>query len=154
MSNDQKFPGFGVMLKMLAGNRETVEAHNAAVGKTIASAGVEHESGRYRSRGDNEGRTFILRFTDGTGLKFWDDGQSCCERRYMVCDDDLSYLSGATFTGAELRNAPTVNGEYGETECQFLVINTDKGSATIANYNEHNGYYGGFAVEVREIPHA
>jgi hypothetical protein len=30
----------------------------------------------------------------------------------------------------------------------FLEIHTDRGSFTMANHNVHNGYYGGFAVEV------
>ena len=143
------------MLKMLGGNQETVEAHTAALGKTIASVGVEQESGRYRSMGTQRGDTLVMRFTDGTGLRFWDDGQSCCESRYMNCDDDLSAHVGAVFTGAELRNGPSVEGEYGEAkDCQFLLVNTDRGTFTVANYNEHNGYYGGFAVEIRPTPRA
>jgi len=145
--------GFGAAMKMLSGNRETVEAHNAAVGRVIASAGIEHESGRYRSMGENEGATLVLRFADGTGLRAWDDAQSCCEHRYMNTDDDLSAFAGATFNGMELREGPYVkDGEWGSvSECQFLLVNTDRGTFTVANYNDHNGYYGGFGLEVRAL---
>lgn len=146
--------GIGAMLKMLGGNRETVEAHQGAVGKTIAECYIGHEDGRSRSMGENSGDTLILKFSDGTGIKLWDDGQSCCESRYMRTDDDLKHVVGGTFTGAELRDAPNEEDEYGEHQVQFLVVNTSKGSFTVANHNEHNGYYGGFGVEIRNIEQA
>jgi hypothetical protein len=31
-------------------------------------------------------------------------------------------------------------------ETQFLIVDTTKGSFTIVNHNEHNGYYGGFGL--------
>lgn len=79
-----------------------------------------------------------------------DQGQSCCEHRYMRCDDDLSYYVGAQLTGIETADASSEVGEYDDcTECQFLVVSTTRGDFRLANYNEHNGYYGGFSVHVQ-----
>ena len=65
----------------------------------------------------------------------------------MHTDDDLSHYIGAKLIGLELRDGPIEDNEYGDPkECQFLLIRTDRGDVTIANYNEHNGYYGGFWI--------
>jgi hypothetical protein len=133
-----EYPGFGVMVGRLAGNRETVEAFQAAVGKTIAAL----------SLGEDDALHF--RFDDGTGIRMFDDGQSCCESRYMRTDDDLSHYVGAKLVGAETASAPSQTGEYGEEhEVQFLKVQTDRGTFTMASHNEHNGYYGGFLIVVR-----
>lgn len=130
--------GIGVMLNMLGGNEASVAALRGAIGKTIAGLRIE---------GDNELR---IEFTDGTGIKFTDEGQSCCERRYMRTDDDLSYHIGATLSGAEIRDAPSATTEdgYEDHDVQFLAVQTSKGEFVCSNHNEHNGYYGGFAIEV------
>ena len=82
-------------------------------------------------------------------MKIYDDGQSCCEWRYMRTDDDLPYYVGATFHGVEIKNAPDMEDEYEVHEVQFLEIITSKGSFTISTHNEHNGYYGGFWIKVK-----
>jgi len=88
-----------------------------------------------------------IRFTDGYFLDLWDGGQSCCESRYMSTDDNLDDFVGATFSGARIEDAESEGDEsYGEHEVQFLLIDTSKGTFTIANHNEHNGYYGGFSL--------
>jgi len=79
-------------------------------------------------------------------LTIQDRGQSCCEKRYMTCDDDLAGFVGAEFLGAHVAAAPNAPGEYEEHEIEFLVIRTSSGDINIANHNEHNGYYGGFDV--------
>lgn len=132
--------GMGVMINMLGGNAETVDAFNGSKNKTIKQAELD--------KADNVLR---LHFTDGTGIKFFDDGQSCCETRYMNCDDDLEYFSGATLMSAEISDGPDVEAEYEKHEQQFLKIITSKGVFTVANHNEHNGYYGGFSIVVREL---
>jgi hypothetical protein len=66
---------------------------------------------------------------DGNRIYLEDTGQSCCERRYMHGERDTS------------------DGDCKDS--QFLVITTSAGSFTVVNYNEHNGYYGGFSVEAR-----
>jgi hypothetical protein len=90
--NMNEHPGFGVMIGMLGGNRETVEAHNAAMGKTIFKA--EMIDNRFR-----------LHFNDETGIIFYDDGQSCCECRYMHTDDNLESFANSIFIEAELAEA-------------------------------------------------
>ena len=134
-------PGMGVMIGMLGGNRETVDAHKAAMGKTIEEVWLDKEENR-----------LMMSFTDGTGIMFYDDGQSCCEERWMATDDNLDDFAGATFIDADLRDGPTELDEWGDPkESQFLLINTSLGTFTMVNYNEHNGYYGGFLVVIREM---
>ena len=51
--------------------------------------------------------------------------------------------------GASVQDGPSHVYEEDDKErkdCQFLIITTSKGQFTVANYNEHNGYYGGFAL--------
>lgn len=93
-------------------------------------------------------------FTDKTKFIFEDVGQSCCERRYMNTDDCLSYYSGSRFVNASIEDGPREDSprEYGNhADTQFLVVTTTKGQFTVVNYNEHNGYYGGFCVKLREV---
>ena len=146
--------GLGVMMAALKGNRETVEAHNEAMGKRIKSidfGGHDPKSDAKEEYEDGANRLDI-HFTDGTGIRFTDDGQSCCEERYMTCDDDVTAFVGAVFVEAEIREGNEVITEYSDThEQEFLVINTSLGSFTVANHNEHNGYYGGFSIIVRSI---
>jgi hypothetical protein len=89
-------------------------------------------------------------FTDNTAIVLGDEGSSCCETRYMTTDDDLSYYVGATLLKVEIASAPsTPPNEYGgEHEIQFLRIITSKGVIVCETHNEHNGYYGGFNLEV------
>lgn len=85
-------------------------------------------------------------FDDGAKIKIYDDGQNCCEERYMATDDDLPYFVGAVLNGIKIKDAPNIEDEYGEHEIQFLEVLTSKGTFVMANHNEHNGYYGGFWV--------
>lgn len=124
------------MLKYLGGNKESVAAYHAAMGKEIASVTL----------GNDDALHFV--FTDGFKLKVSDEGQSCCESRYMRTDDDLASFVGAKLTGMELKDAPNMPYEDGDHEVQFLEVQTDRGVFTMANHNEHNGYYGGFAVRL------
>jgi len=129
--------GIGVIIRSLGENEETVKAVHSSLGKKISSAALVDEK-------------FKLNFEDGTELTFSDEGQSCCEHRYMTTSDDLNSIAGAKFVDVELRDAPSVPDEYGEAhEVQFLVVGTDKGNVTIETHNEHNGYYGGFYICAR-----
>ena len=126
--------GFGVMINALGGNRETVEAVQAAQGKTITALSLTDDQLRFE-------------FEDGTRLRLQDSGQSCCESRYMQTDDDLPYYIGAKFVSAEVRDGGSTEDEWGERhEIQFLVVTTDRGTFSMASHNEHNGYYGGFWI--------
>lgn len=126
------------MLGMLSGGGETVAAYHAAVGKKIIGLGIDADRERLR-----------IELDGGLTLVATDDGQSCCESRYMTCDDDLSHFAGATLTGLEVRDGPEEDGGYDVHEQQFLIVNTSAGSFTVANHNEHNGYYGGFHLVLR-----
>lgn len=136
--------GVGVMIGMLSGNAESVAesvaAYEKAQGKQIDRVeitGLDMEDFT---------NALVLYFVDGTALQFADGGQSCCESRYMVCDDDLSAFAGATFTGAELMDGPEPAGRDDVHEVQFLHVATSRGKFTVSNHNEHNGYYGGFCI--------
>lgn len=133
--------GLGVMLNMLRGNKETVEAMQAAQGRVIVSAVLDENVG--------DGGALVLRFENGATLQIYDRGQSCCESRYMTTDDDLSAFVGSALQGAEVADGPDADagGECHET--QFLKVSTSLGVFTCVTHNEHNGYYGGFCIEAR-----
>lgn len=84
-----------------------------------------------------------------SAMVMFDDLQICCEERYMHTDDDLSYYIGACFLDAEVREGPIEEKEYTDKMSKFLIITTSKGQLTVVNYNEHNGYYGGFDIVIR-----
>ena len=136
--------GIGVMLGILSGNEQTVNAINTHIGKKIKNVALDIRSDELQ---------FV--FEDGTELTIWDGGQSCCEHRYMKTDDDLEEYSGAILLDFELKSAPNEYNGYDEYymddvhEIQFLDVKTDKGIFQMANHNEHNGYYGGFLIEAR-----
>jgi hypothetical protein len=69
--------GMGVMIGMLSGNAKTVDTVKSSLGKIIETVELKDDDLKFL-------------FTDGTGMILRDDGQSCCEHRYMVCDDDLT----------------------------------------------------------------
>ena len=130
--------GMGVLLGILGGNHETVSSIKSVLGNTIEKVWLDEK--------DNE---LKFKFTNGVGIRIWDDGQSCCEYRYMVTADDLTEYQNAKLLDFELKDAPNGEDEYGEHEIQFLDVKTDKGVFQMANHNEHNGYYGGFWIVAR-----
>lgn len=141
-------PGLKVMFNRFCRTSADDEIKKC-VGKNITLLELEEDSTEYGEGMD----AFVVGFEDGTRLCLWDDGQSCCERRYMTTDDDLPSYVGSTFLDAELREGPETQDEYGEThEVQFLTVKTSGGNVVLSNHNEHNGYYGGFSImsEVRE----
>lgn len=125
--------GIGVMIQSLGGNEETVNAVKSSLGKVIEKVSLTNNK-------------LIFKFTDDTELKIFDNGQSCCESRYMRTDDDLTDYNGSTLLDFELKRAPNIVDEYGDHEVQFLDVRTSKGVFQMANHNEHNGYYGGFWI--------
>ena len=131
-------PGIGVMIGMLGGDEESVAAYHASVGKMISGLTL-----------DEEGGFITIEFNDGTNLRVSDEGQSCCEHRYMRTDDDMRHFIGAKLTGLEVKEAPEEEDEWGAHEVQFLEVQTDRGVFTMASHNEHNGYYGGFDITLR-----
>jgi hypothetical protein len=131
--------GIGVMLHMLTDHSESANAFQESIGKTIKGLWLV----------DNELR---FDFEDGSRIKLFDDGQSCCEYRYMHTDDTLSDFIGAKLMDADVRDGGSIEGEYDcYKESQFLIVTTSLGQFTVVNYNEHNGYYGGFALLCERI---
>jgi hypothetical protein len=112
---------------------------NSCKGKIIKTIKIE----------DNE---LVIKFTDGVTLWLYDGGQSCCENRYMSCDDPLDYWEGLAFIGYYVADGPQIEHEYEVHEQQFLIVDTFLGSFTVANHNEHNGYYGGFDIAEKLNP--
>lgn len=129
--------GMGVLLNKLGGGNKN--APEKYYGKKISAAEIKDDK-------------FYLDFTDGTKITILDDGQSCCESRYMTCDDDLSFLVGKTLTKIETKDGTQSAPEdgYVDHEICFLDISTPDGSIQFATHNEHNGYYGGFTLEIIE----
>ena len=111
------------------------EAIKLLFGKTIT--GLELKDGQ-----------LTLTLEDRVKLKLRDNVQSCCESRYMGTDDNLADHIGSQLLGVRVLDAPDQDAGGDVHEVQFLIIDTDKGGLTISNHVEHNGYYGGFDIEV------
>lgn len=130
------------MISELSGYGDTLKILKEHLGKVISDISIQ-------MRGE-DAESLRLCFSDGSVIEVFDDGQSCCERRYMVCDDKLEDFKGATLTSMELRDGPTDESDDVH-EIQFLLVNTSKGTFTVSNHNEHNGYYGGFSLNIRKM---
>jgi photosystem II stability/assembly factor-like uncharacterized protein len=128
--------GVGAILHRLGGGSEN--SGDKYYGRKITTAELKNDE-------------LHMSFDDGVSIRVFDDGQSCCESRHMSTSDDVSWLVGKTLTGLSLKEAPDVPDEWGEHEVQFLEVMTDQGCITFANHNEHNGYYGGFGMTIKEI---
>ncbi len=126
--------GLGVMLGLLGSNETTVNAIKQSLGKEIKSILLQDER-------------LSITLSDDSTLHLYDDGQSCCENRYMQTDDDLDYYVGSELLNIELKDSHYQDNDYEVHEVQFLDITTRKGVFQIANHNEHNGYYGGFLIK-------
>lgn len=130
--------GIGSILHQLGGGSEQDPAKY--YGRLITDANID----------DNE---LTMKFDDGVQIRVLDDAQSCCENRYMTCDDDPKSLIGGKLVSIMVRDGEPKSDEYGqEHEVCFLQIQTDNGFITVATHNEHNGYYGGFGLSIRETP--
>ena len=128
--------GFGPMLHLVSAG--CPEKPSDFYGKEIVEATIREEALR-------------LMFSDGSKIKIFDDGQSCCESRYMRTDDDVSSLIGHKLVRIEGKDGPNLNSYDDDPhETCFVEIATDAGFITITNHNEHNGYYGGFALSIEK----
>jgi hypothetical protein len=131
--------GMGVMIHRLFGGSGglTPEQYDGLLQREIKGVALE----------DNAVKILL----DGAGtLVLTDEGQSCCENRYITTDDDLPYFVGSRLMDVELGEHRSTDSEYGnEHEIQFLNVKTSKGVITFETHNEHNGYYGGFAITAK-----
>jgi len=131
------------MLGHLGGNEETYNAWQKMKGKTITTLSLNKEA----NNGDG---AVEIRFSDGVRVVLLDDGRSCCESRYITTDDNPADFVGAELLDLESEGKEAV-GEYGEPhEMEFVRLKTSKGTFTLCTHNEHNGYYGGFHIVLRE----
>lgn len=151
MSN---MPGLGAMMHYLSGgSRNDPQKY---YGKKIVGAKMEISPDSYNSCGDRDRGSLLLSFDGGPSIRIWDDGQSCCEARYMTTEDNPADLIGQTLVSIEATAAeekPRGEDDYGEShEIVFVKIQGDKSAITIATHNEHNGYYGGFGLTIDEVP--
>lgn len=129
-------PGIGAMLHVLSGGSE--HDPEEYYGQKIVATEIIDDRLR-------------LGLSNGKVIEIWDNGQSCCESRYMTCDDDVKSLVGHELVRIDAKNGPDVEGEYETHEQVFIEIGTNKGFITIVNHNEHNGYYGGFGLTITEL---
>lgn len=108
--------GLGVMIKFLGGNEETVNAIKSSIGKKIKKVWLDEGENRLK-----------FEFEDDSILEMYDDGQSCCEHRFMRTDDNLDEYAGATLLNFELKDVDIKeDDEWGEVqEIQFLDVITD-----------------------------
>jgi hypothetical protein len=143
--------GFMVMLNSLRDNNDAEEVLKRSIGKTISKIEIQTKEIDVGIPADLD--ELRLTFTDQKTLIIYDNGQTCSEHRYMeLQDEDISQYEDSSLLSVETQTIDCEwDDEYGGTkECCFLKINTSKGSFTIANYNKHNGYYGGFSISLRE----
>jgi hypothetical protein len=100
-----------------------------------------------------DGDVLRIKLSDIGEIQIADGGQSCCESRYMTCDDDLTSFAGARLVHMDLEAGDNdAEGEYGEChEQRFLKVRTTNGDFTVCTHNVHNGYYGGFNVALKWV---
>jgi hypothetical protein len=128
--------GLGVVLKSMCGLDETlINKFKNSINKKIIKIEATDTS-------------LLIVFKDKTTIVFQDDGQSCCETRYMNKDNnlDLSKFTYSNFLGAEVKERDNLNDEYDVHEVCALEIQTSKGNFEVLFHNLHNGYYGGFYI--------
>ena len=127
--------GIGAMLHYLVGGSE--KDPQDYYGEKIVEAKIEDEK-------------LIIKFENGKVINLFDDGKSCCEMRYMTCDDDPKDLVGGVLREITPKNVPTIEEDWDVHEQVFVEVATDKGFITLCSHNEHNGYYGGFGLTITE----
>lgn len=95
---------------------------------------------------------------NGKEYDIWDSGQSCCEHRYITSDDDLASFTGGTLNGVVLGEYRSVDPDPDEDRwnvedhnASFLRVYTSRGVIVFETHVEHNGYYGRFSVQLREV---
>jgi len=109
------------------------------IGKRIISADLNEDRLR-------------LTFEDSSAYDIIDDGQNCCEHRYITCDDDdVSSLVGGVLTKIEAKEGNNIEVWYDAHETMFVEVATDKAHIMLVTHNEHNGYYGGFCLNISKV---
>lgn len=130
-------PGIGSMLFDLKGGSQ--ESADKYYGREIKDA-----------KFDKGGDSFTLKFTDGIEIRISDLGQACCEHRYMTCDDNPDDLIGGKLKHIVVKEQKELPSDDVH-QVAFLEIQTDNCAITFCTHNEHNGYYGGFGLNISEL---
>ena len=133
--------GIGAMLHYLGGGSKNDPKKYE--GRTITNAYLDEVF-----NGDSGAMT--LEFDDGVKIRIWDDGQSCCESRYITCDDDPKSLVGSKLKDIVVTGSDDSESDYDVHEKVFIEVATDQGHIKFVTHNEHNGYYGGFGLTITE----
>lgn len=120
----------------LLGSLKDEEKLKSLIGKTIENLVLE----------DNK----IYLTLDGKKFTIYDDMQLCCEYRYIDTDDNIKSYVGSTILDIGLKGAYKRIEEWTDQDIAFLKIQTTVGVITFNTYNEHNGYYGGIYLSVKE----
>lgn len=129
--------GLGTMIDWLSDYNSDNEALKKAIGQKISSISIKNN-------------VIKINFEVGFGIEIFDNGQSCCEYRYMVVDDkDFDHFVGAEFTGIDIGEYISGSHEYGYHDSEFLYIRTSIGTFDAVMHDEHNGYYAGFSPRIR-----
>lgn len=129
--------GVGAIIGLLSSNGVSDKAQ--FIGRTISSVSVEE-------------KRVVVGFTDGAGFVLKDEGQSCCEYRYLTTDDDPNALVGLTFRDIVEKPGECKEEEGGEChDTMFVDIVADGAWITLCTHNEHNGWYGGFSIELTPL---
>ena len=127
----------GFTTTVMHGVEHKGQPFHQSLGKVLAQARIEEDPKK------------LLRFTftDGSQCTVSDEGQSCCEYRYMRTDDNLTEYDGATLLGVSLKDAPNIEDDGECHEVQFLEVITSAGSFVVSSHNEHNGGFNLCVVE-------
>lgn len=123
--------------------RESLDAFMKVVGKKIMDVRLQND-------------VLFMSFGSQGALYITDEGQSCCENRYITTDDKLEDYVGGNLLNIEVKPVPVPMLENRDPEdysdvhdIEFVEISTTKGSFVLVTHNEHNGYYGGFSIQAR-----
>lgn len=102
---------------------------------------------------DKERNVLLIEIAGVRTFAISDEGQSCCESRYITCDDDPKSIIGGVLQRIDVSESQDIRKKdaWNDHEAIFVRIETDKGFITITTHNEHNGYYGGFSLKLTEI---
>jgi len=138
--------GMGYMIEMLGGYRDALKAWENVHGKEITRLSMNPDAN------DGDGALYI-EVEGGVAIEVMDKARSCCESRYLECDDDLGDFIGGDLLDIEVSERPSTEDEdgHGVVECAFMVVRTSIGAFTVSSYNRHNGYYGGIFITVRSV---
>jgi hypothetical protein len=124
---------------VLSVDQETLKTIGSCLGKVIEKVMLAY---------DHESReSIIIIFTDGTALNLFDDGQQCCEKRWLASDDKSEDVAGGVLMDVQMEEGVDDEGSEDILQSQFIRIITDKAPYVVTAYNKHNGSYDGITVK-------